>query len=49
LDIVPPHEYRIKLVDNGEPGTDDMYGIIVPVVGYASGDQQLEGGNVQIR
>ncbi|MEA2607785.1 MAG: large repetitive protein [Chloroflexota bacterium] len=43
------HEYRIKLVDNGEPGTNDMYGIIIPDVGYASGDQTLDGGNVQIR
>lgn len=42
-------EYRIRLKDAGEPGTDDMYGIIVPEVGYASGDQQLEGGNIQIR
>jgi hypothetical protein len=43
------YEYRIKLVDEGEPGTDDMYGIIIPGVGYASGDQKLEGGNIQIR
>ena len=43
------YEYRIKLVDNGEPGTSDKYGIIIPGVGYASGDQTLEGGNVQIR
>ena len=43
------YEYRIRLHDEGEPGTDDTYGIIIPGVGYASGDQQLEGGNVQIR
>jgi hypothetical protein len=43
------HEYRIRLHDGGEPGTNDTYGIIIPDVGYASGDQQLEGGNVQIR
>lgn len=42
-------EYRIRLKDAGEPGTDDMYGIIIPAVGYASGDQMLDGGNVQIR
>jgi hypothetical protein len=42
-------QYRINLHDGGEPGTDDTYGITVPTVGYASGDQQLEGGNVQIR
>jgi hypothetical protein len=43
-------QYRIKLTDAGEPGTDDMYGITIaaaPV--YASGDQTLDGGNVQIR
>jgi hypothetical protein len=42
-------EYRIKLVDNGEPGTSDTYGITIPGVGYASGDQTLDGGNIQIR
>jgi hypothetical protein len=42
-------EYRIRLEDAGEPGSGDMYGIVVPGVGYASGDQMLEGGNVQIR
>jgi hypothetical protein len=42
-------EYRISLTDNGEPGTTDKYGIIIPGVGYASGDQTLKGGNVQIR
>jgi hypothetical protein len=47
--IVGEHQYRIKLEDNGEPGTSDMYGIIIPGVGYASGDQTLDGGNVQIR
>jgi hypothetical protein len=42
-------EYRIKLTDAGEPGTGDMYGILIPGVPYASGDQLLKGGNVQIR
>ena len=42
-------QYQIKLKDAGEPGTSDMYGIIIPGVGYASGDQTLDGGNVQIR
>jgi hypothetical protein len=42
-------QYRITLTDNGEPGTSDKYGIIIPGVGYASGDQTLQGGNVQIR
>jgi hypothetical protein len=49
VDGTGEYEYRIKLADEGEPGTDDMYGIIIPGVGYASGDQTLEGGNVQIR
>ena len=42
-------QYRIKLKDGGEPAYDDMYGITLPGVGYASGDQPLVGGNVQIR
>jgi hypothetical protein len=42
-------EYQIKLHDAGEPGTDDRYGILIPAAGYASGYQQLDGGNVQIR
>lgn len=45
------HQYRIRLQDNGEGilGTGDMYGITIPSAGYASGDQPLQGGNVQIR
>ena len=43
------HEYRIDLTDNGEPGTNDKYGILLPDVPYASGTQTLGGGNVQIR
>jgi hypothetical protein len=43
------YEYRIRVHDGGEPGTSDTYGIVIPGVGYASGDQQLEGGNIQIR
>jgi hypothetical protein len=42
------YEYRIKLHDGGEPGTDDTYGIVIPALLYNSGDQPLEGGNVQI-
>jgi hypothetical protein len=42
------YEYRIRLTDNGEPGTDDVYGILIPGVGYYSGEQTLEGGNIQI-
>jgi hypothetical protein len=49
VDGAGSYEYRIKLTDNGEPGTSDLYGIIIPGAGYASGDQTLEGGNVQIR
>jgi hypothetical protein len=39
--------YRIQVTDNGEPGTSDIYGILLSN-GYFSGDQTLEGGNVQI-
>ena len=41
-------KYRIKLRDGGEPGTDDVYEIFIPDVGYSWGDQTLEGANVQI-
>jgi hypothetical protein len=43
------YDYRINLVDNGEPGTSDKYGILIPGVAYDSGDQTLNGGNIQIR
>ena len=39
--------FRIDVVDMGEPGTNDAYGIILSN-GYASGQHQLQGGNVQI-
>jgi hypothetical protein len=42
-------QYRINLEDQGEPGTNDRYWIIIPAALYDSGDQQLDGGNVQIR
>jgi CSLREA domain-containing protein len=40
-------DYRIRVKDAGEPGTSDQYGILLST-GYFSGDQTLEGGNVQI-
>jgi hypothetical protein len=43
------YEYQIDLEDAGEPGVNDKYGILIPGVGYASGTQMLQGGNVQIR
>jgi hypothetical protein len=48
VDGVGEFEYQIKLEDQGEPGTDDRYGIFIPGVAYNSGYQQLDGGNVQI-
>lgn len=39
--------FRIDVFDLGEPGTSDSYGIILSN-GYASGQQQLKGGNVKI-
>jgi hypothetical protein len=39
--------FRIDVSDQGEPGNNDTYGIIVSD-GYASGQQRLQGGNVQI-
>lgn len=49
VDGAGSYQYRIKLDDEGEPGTNDKYGILIPGAGYDSGDQQLEGGNVQIK
>jgi hypothetical protein len=49
VDGVGEFEYQIKLEDQGEPGANDRYGITIPGVGYTSGYQQLDGGNVQIR
>ena len=42
-------EYEIDLQDNGEPGINDMYRILIPGIAYESGLQRLQGGNVQIR
>lgn len=39
--------FRIDVIDQGEPGTADSYGITISD-GYVSGQQQLQGGNVQI-
>src|SRR5918996_1440081 len=39
--------FRIDVTDQSEPGTDDTYGIMLSD-GYASGQKQLQGGNVQI-
>ena len=39
--------FRIDVIDMGEPGTNDSYGILMSD-GYASGQRQLQGGNVQI-
>jgi hypothetical protein len=43
------YEYEIDLKYAGEPGTNDMYRILIPGVGYESGPQKLGGGNVQIK
>lgn len=42
------HLFRIQVTDNGEPGTNDTYGILLST-GYYSGEQKLQGGNIQIR
>jgi CSLREA domain-containing protein len=39
--------FRIDVTDQGEPGSNDTYGIMLSD-GYASGQHQLRGGNVQI-
>ena len=42
-----PVSFRIDVQDHGEPGSQDTYRIRVG--GYDSGEQRLEGGNVQIQ
>ncbi|MCU1337582.1 MAG: hypothetical protein JWO19_3163 [Bryobacterales bacterium] len=49
VDGMGSYEYEIDLKDAGEPGTNDMYRIMIPGVAYDSGPQKLGGGNVQIR
>jgi Bacterial Ig-like domain (group 1) len=39
--------FRIDVIDMGQPGTSDSYGIMLSD-GYASGQKQLQGGNVTI-
>ena len=39
--------FRIDVIDRGQPGTNDAYGIILSN-GYASGEHQLQAGNVTI-
>jgi hypothetical protein len=39
--------FRIDVMDQGEPGVNDSYGIMLSD-GYFSGQQQLQGGNVTI-
>ena len=40
-------DFRIDVTDSGEPGREDRYRIRISN-GYDSGDQRLEGGNVQM-
>jgi hypothetical protein len=48
VDGAGPFSFRIRVRDVAEPGAGaDLYGIVIGN-GYASGDQMLEGGNVQI-
>ena len=42
------HRFALHLVDNGEPGRDDRFELLV-ASGYRAGyDQTIDGGNVQI-
>jgi hypothetical protein len=48
IDGAGEHNFRIRVRDGGEPsGGRDMYGILLDT-GYYSGEQPLQGGNVQI-
>lgn len=48
VDGVPGFTFRIRVTDSGEPSVADTYGILISN-GYDSGDQPLQGGNIQIR
>ncbi len=50
VDGAGPRAGRIEVEDNGEPGTNDTYWILVSKLTsiYDSGKQHLTGGNVQI-
>jgi hypothetical protein len=50
VDGAGPRPGRIEVEDNGEPGTNDTYWIMVSkgTSLYNSGKQSLQGGNVQI-
>jgi hypothetical protein len=49
IDGLGPFHYRIRVQDIGEPGPgQDTYGLLLQT-GYSSGEQVLQGGNVQIR
>jgi CSLREA domain-containing protein len=48
VDGAGSHLFRIDVRDGGEPGQgNDVYGIVLDT-GYTSGDEILQGGNVQI-
>jgi hypothetical protein len=42
------HQYEIDVSDAGQPGTNDTYRIRIPDIGYDSGQQHLQGGNITI-
>jgi hypothetical protein len=42
------HEYEIDVTDNGQSGANDKYRILIPDVGYDSGEHTLGGGNITI-
>ena len=43
------HAFQIDVVDGGPGGSNDKYGISVPDIGYMSGLQPLQTGNVTIQ
>ena len=47
IDGVGTYDYRIDVKDLGEPGSNDTYRVRLSN-GYDSGEQTLDGGNVQI-
>ena len=48
VDGTGSHPFEIDVSDGGQPGTNDTYRIRIPDLGYDSGTQHLNGGDIQI-
>jgi hypothetical protein len=42
------YEFEIDVTDNGQSGANDRYRMLIPEIGYDSGEHTLGGGNITI-